>query len=429
MPTYQEIILVLAYSAIFISIVRYSNLFKNNVLNKNALSVFLFLKILAGTVYIYIYQHYYGGGDSISYFTDSLIIHETLYKNPLYYLFLVFGPNNLQPIPSFIEPYAKEMGFWGDCGTYMVIRIQAIVQMFSMGNYLVHAVFTAFIGFCGLFFIFKILIRYNTQNNWYIAAALFLTPSIVFWTADIHKESLLIFSMGLMMFYFDKIIENKRRRKQNFIFFLIGSLLTFVIREYIFYLLLPALIAYFWSTYNTQKTWIKFLAIYGILIIGILLIHFIVPSISPVKVLAQKQSDFAFFIGDSNVEVLRSNHSLLNLVGNLPKAIYYSLFQPMPWQSGTFFQQIVSWENFIIALLSLIGIVYFIKSKHLDYHPILYFSLFFSLSLLLTIGLVVPNLGAIARYKSIALVWFWPMILSFLPKYKIFKKFTLLNNR
>ena len=75
-------------------------------------------------------------------------------------------------------------------------------------------------------------------------------------------------------------------------------------------------------------------------------------------------------------------------------------FRPFPFEANGLLQLFSGVE---VIVLTLIGLFCIIKRKS-SVQPLVYFLLFFALSTILLYGVLVPNLGGLARYRTISLL-------------------------
>ncbi len=238
-------LLILLYSSCFIFIINKAPIFRSTDLPVNQLTIFYLLKVIGGIAYIYIHQHYYNGGDTWLYFHDTETIASSLAESPFYYLFFTFGPNALDTPPAFAIPYIQEMGFWYDTAAYSVIRLNAVLYLFTLGHFYAYASFTAFISFTGLFFIYKafsISLTYSLPKM--IGYAVFLFPSTLYWTSGAHKEVIIILALGILIYYSSKITLQQYSFK-DIIWILLSVALIGCIRFYLLLILFVPWMSYY----------------------------------------------------------------------------------------------------------------------------------------------------------------------------------------
>ena len=260
--------------------------------------IFFSIKIVAGFVLYYIYNHFYenrGSGDVNKYFDDALVIYKAIGNNYMDYFKIVFNINCNAPQ---MFHYFKEIDHWEVYGNTnfvndarTVIRFNLLLLPISKGFYHFHSVVLNFISFIGLVFIYTTFCKINIDNKKRWAAICFLLPSLLFWCSGVLKEGLLIFFIGLFVHVLYILSEGIEERKYiNFLWLIISLIGVFITKFYVAFALLPLLFFYaFRNKKNISHTY-KVLAFYLL----ILLVLF-VDSVSTKVILnplAQKQKEF-----------------------------------------------------------------------------------------------------------------------------------------
>src|SRR5580658_5778643 len=146
-------------------------------------------KVLLGCLYGYIFLHYYGGDDTWGFFKDSLAEYQKLIHHPLQFI------NDLSP---FKENYTRNNFFHGlqlylsDFEYWTMVKLLALCNLFSQGNYYIDVLFFDFIIFWGSFLLFKLLLSYFPSKKTLLIVVLFFIPSVGFWLSGIRAEGLLL---------------------------------------------------------------------------------------------------------------------------------------------------------------------------------------------------------------------------------------------
>src|ERR1051325_10007773 len=244
------IILAIAYAAFFIFFILKHRFFHSEVISKKFIAFVFILKVFCGTALWFIYTHFYtdrSTADIFKYFDDGKIIYGALFSHPLDYFRMLFG------IPGdSLEQYYAQMGHWSrsfNLGLYnesrTLIRFNALVDIFSFGNYHVHTVFICFLSTAGLMGIYKTFSSFLLNKRKELFAVIFLLPSVLFWGSGVLKEGLILFSLGLSIYNFHKLLSEGFSARRPLLLILFLFLLA-ISKIYTLAILLPALIAHFW---------------------------------------------------------------------------------------------------------------------------------------------------------------------------------------
>lgn len=294
----MEILLCLFYTIIFLVIIRRSKFFRLPGLGTWTPSIFFLLKIAAGIALWALYTFYYtdpSGADIYKYFSDGKIMFGALKTSPGDYFSMLFGVGN--NTPHFDALYYQKMDHWYrefDSNLYndshTIIRFNALVNLFSFGYFNVHTVFMCFISFTGLCAIYKALVPAVVALKRALAVGVFLVPSVLFWSSGVLKEGFLFFGMGLLLYHFLLLIQDRKWWRIPLI--LLCLLLLFVTKFYIVVSLLPALIGLI-IVFLTGRRFValKFLAVLVVYLGLGLLTPKLSPGYDPLVVLTIKQHD------------------------------------------------------------------------------------------------------------------------------------------
>jgi hypothetical protein len=120
------------------------------------------------------------------------------------------------------------------------------------------------------------------------------------------------------------------------------------------------------------------------------------------KIISNKQIAFLNEYGSSNIENASAlKPTFLSVIQSIPGAFINVCFRPFIWDCKDFLQYLASVE----LLLFWLGLLfYFIYSKtSFSKNPLQLFISFYFLLNFLMIGLLVNNVGTIARYRAIAM--------------------------
>lgn len=399
-----EAVLVIFYIALFSYIILKTNLFNSEVLTKAHILAFFFIKIIAGFSYVYIFRHILEDGDIFTYFADAQIVFSALKEDPLTYLQLVFGASDLNTVPVHLLPYTDAMGYWFDQGNYVMVRINAILHLFSFGFFNVHVVFVSFLSLIGIYNLFRFFEPSFNGDKYLLIAFLFFTPSIVFWYSGMHKEAVVILALGLILNSYQHLIMRDFEIRWV-LAILLGSLLLILVRFFVFAIFMPGLIALFVSFhYKTIPKILVFGSVFMVFILALLTIHFQMPNFSPFEEMMIRQQFFFNTPGNSSFTIPALDGTLGTTISYIPSAFINSLIHPVPLDciTSSYLCFIAMLESYIILAVLIYG-VFHIKWERFLTNEIINYCFFSSISILIMIGLIVNNAGALVRYKSMVL--------------------------
>jgi hypothetical protein len=396
-------LLVLYYIGLFAFIVSKSTFCKGPGLGRKLMLSVFGLKMALGISYGYVCYYLIPAHDTFLYFKDGETVYHTLGEDPLKYLRLVFGPNNVEMSDDWTMVIRRIHLHWKITSSYMMVRLNAVFMLFSFGNYLVHAVFVSFLSFIGLTAIYKAVVAATRVKSRFLPVATFLIPSTLFWASGMHKDGVVLFWVGIAFWNLIRFLE--KGRAWQMVWTAVALSMIYLIREYLFLMLLPGLIAYVWTHYQPHRPMLKFLITYVCLIAGGLLLPHVTSLPDPLHRIVHAQEEvLRIFKGDSDFEIAVLSPNLGSFLRNAPDALINVLVRPFPTEiAGAFhlFSLIESW--LILALLFLAGVRGRFSISAISRQVALFLITAFSYMVL--IGLLFPNLGTISRYRSTALVF------------------------
>jgi len=399
-----EFFLVVLYIVFFSYIILKTRVFKSKSLTKNYILAFFLIKVVAGFTYIYVHKNILIGGDIFSFFNDGQIVFSALKENPLTYLQLVFGPNDMRNVPSHLLPYTDTMGYWFDQGNYVMVRVNALFHLFSFGFFSVHVVFISFLSLIGIYNIYRFFEPCFNGDKLFLIIFLFFTPSIVFWYSGMHKEAMVILALGFILNSYQHLISEEFKPRW-LVAIILGSFLLLMVRFYVFAVFLPGLLALFLS-FRLKKipSLYLFTSVYVLFFLAGITIHFYMPNYSPFQEMMVRQQYFFNSPGNSSYTIPLLDGSLSSTLVNMPKALMNSLIHPVPKDcvTSSYLCFLAMLESYMILAVLIYG-SFQIKWKRLMSNEIILYCLFSSIPLLILTGLIVNNAGALVRYKSIIL--------------------------
>lgn len=419
----QEVLFPIFFVLLFSYIIGSNYFFSNKSISKKVLLIGFGLKVISAILFGYFFRTgILTGGDTYMYFDDGNIIYSTLKTDIFTYLKLTIGTNDFRPVPSYLLPYTDAMNFWFDSSNYFVVRINAIIRLFSFGVYNVHAIVFAFLSFVGTYNIY-LFFENKVINKKVIQFILFGIPSIVFWTSGIHKEAIVIFALGIILQNLNKIL-NETSTKRTIFFTVFGLILLGYIRVYLLAFILPlmtAIILYYRIENKAQS--IKVFALCTILF-GLILISIdrFFPNVSFFHEFLIRRTYFINSVGNMSFSVETIPHNFSGILLLIWEAISNPFIRPLPNECNGFLAYLASFET-IILLITLLLLIFTVNLKSLYKNPYAVFSILFGLSILFLVGLIVNNSGAIVRYRSVAI----PFILIGLCLKRVENKTTIIT--
>jgi hypothetical protein len=117
--------------------------------------------------------------------------------------------------------------------------------------------------------------------------------------------------------------------------------------------------------------------------------------------------------GTNNYDIGKFDGNLISLISVAPNAIFTALFRPFLWEIGSPTMVFSAIENFILMVFTfftLIRVSPITVLRTLLKEPFLFYCLIFSIIFAFGVGIAGTNFGAMVRYKTPLMPFFFSMI-------------------
>lgn len=294
--------------------------FKDEQLSLKFIYLIIGIKVLACMAYYWVYFCYFPNGqngDSVSTLHDANIIYNALPQHPKDYFKIIFGFHTELETDPLYNTYFKQIDKWGraDISTEFFlndnrtpIRINALIMLLSFGKYAVHALVMLVISFVGQFAFYKTFKRFFTGKEIILAAIIFLSPSILFWSSGVLKEPIALFLMGTFIYHFFKLFIDREIKLKYVLGIMCSSLLFLILKPYILILiLLPLIIFSFVKHFEIKQVFWFYIGIsLFVLLAGIVVLKTVFQK-DIIKTIVIRENDFVnlsrggiFFLNEKN---------------------------------------------------------------------------------------------------------------------------------
>ncbi|MEO5942819.1 MAG: hypothetical protein ABIP30_16905 [Ferruginibacter sp.] len=378
-------------------IVKNSFIKNSQLAASNILALFL-LKIAAGVFFGYTLLHVYPGNDAWALNAYGNQEYQLLTAHPGTFFTDIFKSNYGEHYGSL---FSSTNSYWNDLKLNILIKVVAILNIFSRGNYYINSLFFNFFCFFGHIALYRIFIKIYPGKKWLIIAGCFLLPSTLFFSSGMDKDCIIFGLIGMLCYCLYFSLENGFNLKKNIGIFL-SIFFLFLLRNYIVVIMILPAVAWIINKKYHQKIARTFIVTFVFSILVLVLIQLTIPAFSPLKIVVNKQRDFFTLpIANTQLDTDTLLPQLQSFLSASPKAFNNAFIQPYPFQYSSSFLNIASFE--IICYFFLFFAMLFYKNKSLQKDPFISFSIVFAILMLLFIGFIVPNAGSIVRYRSIYL--------------------------
>ena len=344
--------------------------------------------------------------------------HALLMKDPIRFITSI-GYSNYDEYGNY---FGSVNSYWNDLEVNLLIKVIAVFDILSRGNYFINSIFFASLGFIGHVAFFRLLKMAFPGKDSAMIIACFLLPSTLYFTSGVHKDTLLFMCLGLYCYSLYVCVTDKPnwRHLIALIFSFTGILLF---RNYTAVLLLPCSLAFTLCHFFPFRPWKIFFTVYLSFFGLAVLAQFSTDYFHPFDLIVQKLADFKELgIAGSQLPALNLHTTIRSFLESAPPALGHIFFRPYVYEHSFGLWTVLGCEITIVSFLALILFGKIFLNK-ISLSPILCFMLSLAISSFLIIGYIVPNTGSIVRYRSLFLPLITAPALYYLDMRKRYIKF------
>ncbi|HEX6846560.1 MAG TPA: hypothetical protein VF144_06260 [Chitinophagaceae bacterium] len=403
-------LLFAGYLCLFAWLITKLGFFKKSGLSNAQLVILFLLRVMAGIFYGWIgiyYGQYAYMYDTWGYHYLSIDEYKLLFNSPSEYFFNIFHSDYENKYGGF---FSSGYSWWNDLKSNMFIKFLSLVNVFSFGNYYVNVIFYSFITFTGPVAMYRVFSDVFPGKKVHVLIATFLIPSFAYWTSGIHKDGLVFLAISLIVYYvYFSLKENRFRLSRIFPLFM-SFIIILSFRNFLLVILIPALFAWIVSTKTPKRNALIYGSTY--LICGLLFfsLRYFFPALDFPKAVVDKQKAFKTLQGNSGIDMPELKPTIGSFILNTPNALSSTTLRPHPGDVKHILSMAAASETAFLLLLFFLFL--FWRTNGIKSPSFTWFCIFFSFSLLLSIGFTVNFLGAIVRYRSIVLPFLMVPVIS-----------------
>ena len=375
----------------------------------------LSVKIIGALAVGLIYQFYYGGGDTFTYFhLGSKYVWEAFQDSPGLAFKLIFAGSEYS---GDTFQYASKIYTYGDMSSYFVVRIAGLFDLFTFHTYSATAVLFAVVCFSGMWAMFKVFYSMYPGQHLGMAVAILFVPSVFFWGSGILKDTITIGALGWATYSIYSIFILRKSLFLSIIILVLSFYTLYTVKIYILLCYMPAAILWIFYTRmsKVKNVMVKIMIAPFILILAGILGYYSVIKVGEdnprydveniaatakvtaewIHYVSEKQGGSAYTLGDFD-------YSPAGMVRKFPLAVWVSLYRPYLWEVNNIVMLLSALESFALFLFT--GFVFYKVGigkafSLITSHPILIFCFLFSIVFAFAVGISTYNFGTLVRYK------------------------------
>lgn len=376
----------------------------------------LTLKFVGCIALGFIYQFYYGGGDTFNYYYHATLIH-TAFDHSFATGWKLLLDNGGSRDPA-LFPYVAGM-FWHEANSaeFLVSRIAALFGLICFNSYVVISLFFTVISFSGVWAMYIAFAKIRPHVYKQLAWTMFYIPSLFFWGSGLLKDSLCLGALGWLFYALYRGAIQRQALLKCSIIGVIAAYALLSIKVYILLCFMPAALLWVFNETNSQiknKT-VRLLAKPLFIAVGAAIGLFAALNITKgdakydVDKIGERSKITSDYIYQQSVQQEGSAYHLGELDGTIggmvklaPMAIVTSLFRPFPWEARNPVMVLSAIEAFFFLIFTLrifyrVGV--FKTLSVISNTPILSLCFIFSLIFAASVGVSTSNFGTLVRYK------------------------------
>jgi hypothetical protein len=379
---------------LFVLVIRTYELHRHTGFGVRMISGIFLLKVLAGCVNLLVYNRIYTESDMSFYHWYSLVDLQLLSTSPTaFFKEWLLNWGDLSHHLNIFKP--GNAVYWTDLGRQFHVKFMTLCNILSFGHLYVNVIFFNFFFFLGQLLLYKAFYKKYREDKWLLLFTVFAIPTVLFWCSSINKDGWVMAALGIILYSANGLKQKGKSALPGLVF---GLFFLFIVRYFYFMLIVPVLLFWFIIEYFRLKPLLAYTIFTALSVILFFSIGLFFPQFDPMQIIAHKQAEFLTLQGGSNLYLPVLDHTIKSYLNAIPHALDHVFFQPHP---GIYNKWVIYVAMFGTWAETLLIIWLFLKiKKYRLSDPFLWGPVFFVMIIYVVIGLTVPNIGAIVRYKS-----------------------------
>ncbi len=376
---------------------------KGDVLARYFLPGLLF-KFAAGISLGLIYKFYYHFGDTYAFQEGASILTDVAYSNPIQYLKIVL----LNDIPKEAsEIFALER----QPRVFFITKLLSMAGIITYKNYWLSGLYFSYFSYVGMYYLANTLATYFPSKKRIAGIAFLLFPSVVFWSAGVSKESIVMGSLCFIVgFSIPFLTVSKKIWLPKVLLMTLFFWLLLKLKYYYVGVLIPVMAANFivaalrFKFKSIQKNYFTHLGTW--LVVFFLLLYLatnIHPNLSTKNFFKSVVETHNLIYEKSNLEDLITYNKLepnvKSFVSNIPWALFSGLYRPTFLDAKSKLQYWVAFENLVLMLLTIGALTRLFKITKYPHKILMFSAMVYIIILAIFMALSSPNFGTLVRYK------------------------------
>jgi hypothetical protein len=405
----MTVVIGLLYLVFFVLVIPYLKLYHDELITFNRIRLYFILKVVCGFATFLVFEKYFGGGDMVDYFHDSLIVRNAFFENPILFLsdfFQTPHQSNLLELPNWVADLHHSI--FND--NRLMLFIVAILRTISFNSLLGTIVLYNMISLIGSlkiyqFFFNDVQVDVSSVLRRMMLLLPFLLPSVLVFTSSLLKDALVIFFLGVFLVQLKTLKSGYTTAR--LLYFLSSVFLMLFMKSYLLVFLLPASFVYLLHNVKAENSFKRIMIFCSFFAVILIIVGNLFPDLHlPSLLFGQKLSCIrnAVFSGaNSLVSGFPFAPSWMSCIMRSPQAFFFGLLSPFPFQTDNVSLLVFSLDGIITFFFFFYSFyVLFINKLHTNSESL--FGLIFGCLFLLVLGFTIPVLGNLVRLKVVGIL-------------------------
>ena len=404
-----DFLLVPLYFLVLYVLIRFiKNKYPNDILIQKYLAKAFVVKIFGGLLYALLVYYYWGFGDTLTYFKESLVFKDLIEAGKIS-LIDVFSKDY-----TFFRENYEMRGAINNSG-FVVVKISLLLTYIGFNRFLICTMLMSFIALFGVFKLFEAFVSFAPKWHFLIAIVILFFPSLNIYGAGLLKDNICFTSLGC--FFYGCINISKRKAKwTDYLYVFVAAYLILIIKAYIIAALFIPLLMFICMNL-LRKIRLKFFRWMAFPLIvlffsstififyddineglGAYAIEHLQENIVELKDSYATLNEDA----DSNFDIGDMEPNVAGILKKLPTGFVATLYRPFVWEVRKPIMVLSAIESLFLVFFSVfviikVGILKF--AKYFTINPIIFLCLLYSIIFASLVGISTVNFGTLARYR------------------------------
>lgn len=406
--------------------VQIRNKYPDNFLIQKYFVKGLVIKMVGAIFFALLAQYYYGYGDTLSYYRESLLMREAVAQNKI---------SILEIFTSDYE-FVKEKYDWVAGSTeagYFVEKIGFILTYFSFSRFLLTACLITGLTYFGIFKLFQVFVSIIPDKHKIISYFVLFFPSLVIYGSGIFKDPICFSALGWLFYCTYQVMLRKKITLLNIFILICSFWVILLVKSYIIAaFMVPLSFSLAIKSLKNVKSVLIKIIVFPILILS-LIGTYIIFSADIDEMLGEfaleklaesiqgQQKGYAAQEADagSNFQLGELDPTMAGVAKQLPIGMIVTFYRPYIWEVRKPIIAATAFESLFILLFTLytlfkVGIFRFFKFIFTDSDVFL--CMIFALLFGGLVGISTLNFGTLTRYRIPVIPFYLFGILLILQK-------------